>query len=70
MDVLELQGYVLDVGTSGICFGWALRIEHYELVVMPIMYYRFPPYIRGGLQIGIEGQSFLITSFTVINSYI
>jgi hypothetical protein len=31
---------------------------------MPIMYYRFPPYIRGGLQIEIEGQSFLITSLT------
>jgi hypothetical protein len=37
LDVLGLQGYVLDVGTSGICFGcvgssgicfgWSLRIE-------------------------------------------
>jgi hypothetical protein len=36
----------------------------YELVVMPVMYYRFPPYIRGGLQIEIEGQSFLITYLT------
>jgi hypothetical protein len=34
---------------------------------MPIMYYRFPPYIRGGLQIEIEGQSFLITSLTDVD---
>jgi hypothetical protein len=36
-----------------------------ESAVMPIMYYhyRFRP-IRGGLQIEIEGQSFLNTSFT------
>jgi hypothetical protein len=33
---------------------------------MPVMYYRFPPYIRGGLQIEIEGQSFLIRYLTVL----
>jgi hypothetical protein len=32
---------------------------------MPVMYYTFPPYIRGGLQIEIEGQSFLITYLTL-----